>query len=487
MNESRIDSTGLDRQYDVPSLKKLIAMSFGGILWFMIFTAQARIQLYGLLVLQLDILLVTLYILIFTAVDIINDPIEARISDKHTKFTRKYGKRWILIVIGDLGMVIFLILMFLPWELKPGGGLADPNMTVIALIWIALTISLFDCFQTFTEMNEWATKNDLFRDQETRRRMVLMDAFGANLIGLLLAILMIPLLLSYFNAFDAQGKVANPNAFFYMALVVSVIFLLGLPLKMYGFWEPKEMRMFRAELDEKIERPPFFQVVKRALSDKNWVAFMITSLQFAILNRVWIVGVDLWVIHGLGEDISVTIIPQLFIILGMFIFGVLAYWILKRKGTKNTFLIGIGMSTISFTLAMFSPNIWIFAILVFIAGGGVGIQNASRSVFRLQALDDSILRHGTREEAQYGSVNGVIRSFSTAIQIVILLGITIVFGYDPILGTSNTDQAKFGLLFQITGALAILCLITGIIFWKLFDISPEKAIENKEKLLELGR
>ena len=257
MNESRIEATGLDRQYEIPPLKKLIGIGFGGIIWFMIFVAQSRIQIYGLVVLQLDILLVTLYVLIFTVVDIINDPIVARISDKHTRFTRKLGKRWILIIIGDLGMVVFLILMFLPWELKPGGGLADPSMTVIALIWIALTISLFDCFQTFGEMNEWALRNDLFRDQETRRRAVLIDAFGANLIGLFLGILMIPLLLSYFNAFDAQGKVANPNAFFYMALVVSVIFLLGLPLKMYGFWEPKEMRTFRADLDEKIVRPPF--------------------------------------------------------------------------------------------------------------------------------------------------------------------------------------------------------------------------------------
>jgi len=145
------------------------------------------------------------------------------------------------------------------------------------------------------------------------------------------------------------------------------------------------------------------------------------------------------------------------------------------------------MSVIFFFLAMFSPNIWIFALLAFIAGGGVGIQNAARSVFRLQALDDWILRHGTREEAQYNSVNGVIRSFSTAIQIVILLGITVVFGYNPTLGTNNTDQAKFGLMFQITGVLAILCLITGILFWKLFDITPEKAKANKEKLLELGR
>ena len=487
MNDSELEPTGIDRQYAAPSLKKLAAMSVGMIIWFMIFTAMSRIQLYALVVLQLDILLVTLFILIFTILDIVNDPIEARISDKTTRFTRRFGKRWMLIFIGDVGMVIFLILMYLPWELKPGGGLADPNMTIWAVIWIAFTLCMFDVFTTFQEMNEWATKNDLFRDQETRRRMTLLEAFGANLIGLFLAILMIPLLLSYFNAFDAQGKVANPNAFFYMALIVALIYMIGLPFKMKGYWEPKEMRIFRAELDEKIERPPFLQVVKRAISDKNWLAFMITSLEWAILNRVWIVGIDLWVIHGLGEDISVTIFPQLGIIFGMFLFGVLAYWILKRKGSKKTFLLGILISTIAFFLAMFSPNILIFSLFAFIAGGGIGIQNAARSVFRLQALDDSILKHGTRDEAQYNSVNGVIRSLSTGIQIVILLGITIVFGYDPTIGTSNTDIAKFGLLFQITGILSILCLVTGIIFWRLYDITPEKAKANKERLLELGR
>ena len=487
MNESRIEATGLDRQYEVPSLKKLVAISVGGIIWFMLFTAMSRIQLYGLVVLQLDILLVTLFILIFTIVDIVNDPIEARISDKTTRFTRRYGKRWILILIGDVGMVIFLILMFIPWELKPGGGLADPSMTVFAVIWIALTISMFDVFTTFQEMNEWATRNDLFRDQETRRRVALIEAFGQNLIGLILAIMMIPLLLSYFNAFDAEGKVANPNAFFYMALIVALIYMIGLPLKMYGYWEPKEMRTFRADFDEKVERPPFLQVLKRALLDKNWVAFMITSLEWAILNRVWIVGIDLWIIHGLGADIAVSIIPQLGIILGMFIFGIVAYKILKKKGSKKTFLIGIGISCVFFFLAMFTTNIWMFSLCAFIAGGGVGIQNAARSVFRLQALDDSILKHGTREEAQYNSVNGVIRSLSTGIQVIILLLITIAFGYDPTLGTGNTDFAKFGLLFQITGVLSILCLVTGIIFWKLFDITPEKAESIKEKLLELGR
>ena len=144
---------------------------------------------------------------------------------------------------------------------------------------------------------------------------------------------------------------------------------------------------------------------------------------------------------------------------------------MKRKGSKHTFLIGITVSTIFFFLAIFSLNIWIFSLCAFVAGGGVGIQNAARSVFRLEALDDSILKHGTCKETQYNSVGGVIRSFSTGIQVIILLLITITFSYDPTLCTKNNDLAKFALLFQITGVLSILCLITGIIFWKLFDIN----------------
>lgn len=111
MNDSELEPTGIDRGYNAPPLKKLAAISVGGIIWFMIFTAQARIQLYGLVVLQLDILLVTFFIMIFTIVDIVNDPIVARFSDKHTRFTRRFGKRWLIILIGDLGMVVLLILM----------------------------------------------------------------------------------------------------------------------------------------------------------------------------------------------------------------------------------------------------------------------------------------------------------------------------------------------------------------------------------------
>ncbi len=488
MNEIKLEATGIDRKYKPPSFKKMLAMSAGGMIWFMIFTAQARIQLYGLKVLGLDIGLITLFMLIFTIVDIVNDPIEGRFSDKTTRFTRRFGKRWTLILIGDIGMVIFLILQFVPWEVEPGIGLKDPNMIIPVLIWISLTISLFDCSQTLGEMNNGALANDLFRDQESRRRKTLLDTIMANFLGMILGFLMIPILLSTFNAFDAEtGLVANPNAFLYMALVVAVIFLLMLPIKFYGLWEPKEMRAFRADLDEQIERPPFLQEVKRAFTDKNWVAFMVIDLEWAITNRVFTVGMDLYVIDALGVDIGLVIIPQLALILGMSLFGAIAYIVMKKKGTKTTYLLGFVIKFAGFLLAGSSTNIYMYSAFVFVAGSGVGLQLGSMSVFKLQAMDDSILKHGTREEAQYFSVNGVVRSTSNAIQPFLLLLIVFAFGYDPALGTANTPTAKFGLLFQITILLAIISLIAAIAFWKLANITPDKAAVNKEKLLELGR
>lgn len=488
MNEKKLEATGIDRKYNPMSFKKMLALSSGGIIWYMIFTAQARIQLYGLKVLGLDVGLVTLFMMIFTIVDIVNDPIEGRLSDKTKRFTKRFGKRWALILIGNLGMVVFFILQFIPWGIEPGVGLKDQNMVIPVLIWICLTISFFDCFQTLAEMNDNAVANDLFRDQESRRRKILLDTLMGSFVGLLLGFLMIPILLSSFNAFDTEtGLAADPNAFLYMALVVSLIFLLVLPIKLYGLWEPKEMRMFRADLDEKIERPPFLQVVKRALTDKNWLAYIIIDLEWAITNRVFTVGMDLYVIDGLGVDIGLVIIPQLALIIGMTLFGSLAYLILKKKGSKTTFLVGFVVKFSAFLIAGISTNIYTYSLFVFLAGSGVGLQLSAMGVFKLQAIDDSILKHGTREEAQYGSITGVVRSSSNIIQPLILLLIVFAFGYDPNLGTANTPLAKFGLLFQITIILSILSLLSAIAFWKLSDITKQKAEDTKIKLLELGR
>lgn len=483
---SELKPTGLDRKYEPPALKRIIAISLSNLFWIVIFTAQARFQIFAVKVLGLDPFVIALFIAIFVVWDIANDPLIGRLSDKTTRFTKKYGKRLPLIMLGNIGMMIFLILQFIPWPLKEGGGLADESLIIPAVIWITLAICLFDLFQTFREMNLEASLTDLMRDQESRRRITLFDAFTINLIGMILGLLMIPLLLSTFKAFDATGRADNPNAFFIMGVVVALIYAIGLPLAAYGLREPKEMKEFRAEFDKIIERPPFKEVAKRAFLDKNWLAFMIIDLQWALINRTFIVGLDYYVVDALGVDIGLAIIPQIAVVLGLVIFGVVSYFTMKRWGTRKTSLWGLAITTIGFLLSALSTNILSLTLFYFIGAAGIGLQVNARSVVLKQALDDSVLKHGTREEAQYNSINGMLRSTNLAIQALAFAIIWAIFGYDPLLGTGNTDLAKFGLLFTISIFCGIISLLAGIAFWKLFDITKEKEEEIKEKLLKLG-
>jgi len=488
MSKKEIESTGIDRNYTPPTLKKLIAMSAGLLVWNMMYTAQSRIQIYGQKVLGLDPFTIAFILMFFTIIDIVNDPILARFSDKTTFFTKKYGKRIALIVIGNFGMIIFLILSFIPWELNPGGGLANPEQTILVVIWICFMITFWDCAQTFREVNNHALLPDLLRDQKSRTKMSLIDTIFGGFIGIALGLIMIPLILSAFNAFDDTGLVDNPNAFFMMAIIVSVIFLIAIPIEIWGKWEPKEMREFRAKFDEKIKNPPFFKVIKNAFSDRNWAAFMVSSLQWALIAKITTVGTDYYVIDGLGLNIGASMIPQLALVIGMTIFGIIGYPLLRKFGSKKVFMIGILISILGFFLMIFSTSLMTYAFFVFIAAGGVGFQNATRTVMRQQAIDSSILKHGTRDEAQYNAVNGIVRSTSITIQAFIFAIITVIFGYDATLGyAGNTELARFGLLFHLSIVQMVITIIAGILIWKLFIITKPGAVENKEKLLELGR
>ncbi len=488
MNEmNEIKPTGLDRKYEPPALKKILAISVSNLFWIVIFTAQARFQIYGTKVLGLDPFLISLFIAIFVIWDILNDPLIGRLSDKTKRFTRRFGKRLPLIILGNLGMMIFVVLQFMPWPLNPGGGLADPSLIIPAVIWLTLMICVFDFFQTFREMNLESSLIDLMRDQESRRRITLFDAFTINLIGMVLGLLLIPLLLSTFHAFDATGRADNPDAFFMMGIAVALIYAIGLPFAIYGLREPKEMKEFRAQFDDIVKRPPFIQVLKRAFTDKNWLAFMIIDLQWAIINRTFIVGLDYYVVDALGVDIGFAIIPQVAVVLGLVLFGVVSYFSMKKWGTRKTTLWGLAITALGFFLSIFSTDIVSLTLFYFIGAAGIGLQVNARSVVLKQAIDDSVLKHGTREEGQYTSINGMLRSTNLAIQALAFAIIWAIFGYDPLLGTANTDTAKFGLLFTISIFLGFIAVLAGLAFWKLFDITKDKEDVLKENLLKIGR
>ena len=481
MSESEIKDTGLERGYTPPPLKKIIALAAGGMFAQVMFTAAFRIQLYALKVLGLTALLVALFMAIFTIADILNEYFIGHFSDRATRFTKRWGKRFIFIIGGAIGTALALILIFLPiWETKPEGGLVHPEQTLIVIIWLAISVSIWDTIQTAEELNSKALTPDLIRDQKSRSRLQLAASIIGN-IGLILGIILIPLSISVF------GGVTNPNAYFMMAIIIAVLYIAILPVRAYGIWEPKELREFRHEFDLiKKEKAPFWDAGKRALKSRNWMAFVITYLEWGLIMRMIVLGYDLYVIDVLGLDIAYTALPQVAALIGSFIFGIISYKLLRKYGAKKTFMIGIYITGIGFFLMIFTIDIWTLTIFSFIFGMGMGAQVVARGLMAVQAIDYDTLKYGKREEAQYYAINQGFSATSKTTSALFLAAIVAIFLYDPLKGTENTELAKFGLLLYIAVIPLIITIVSGIIVWKLFDISKEKAVENKEKLLKLG-
>ena len=271
MSESEIESTGLDRGYTPPPTKKIIALAAGATFTQAMFLAAFRIQLFALKVLGLTALIVALFMAIFSLVDILNEYLIGHFSDRTTKFTKRWGKRFIFIIAGTIGTALALILVFLPiWETKPGGGLVDPGQTLLVIIWLCIAVSIWDTIQTLEELNSRAVIPDLIRDNKSRARLQLAGTiFGT--IGLVIGIILIPLSISIF------GGETNPNAFFMMAVIMASLYIAILPIRAYGIKEPQEMRDFRHEFDIiKKEEAPLWDAGKRALKSRNWMAYVET-------------------------------------------------------------------------------------------------------------------------------------------------------------------------------------------------------------------
>lgn len=481
MTESEIEATGLERDYTPPSTKKIVALAAGGMFTQVMFLAAFRIQLYALKVLGLTALLVAAFMAIFTAIDIINEYLVGHYSDKATRFTKKWGKRFIFIIGGAIGTALTLILVFLPiWEIKPGGGLADPGQTLIVIIWLCIAVSIWDTIQTLEELNSRSLIPDLIRDQKSRARLQLTGTIVGT-IGLVIGIILIPLSISMF------GGETNPYAFFMMAVIIAILYLIILPLRAYGIWEPQEMREFRHEFDLiKKEKTPLWGAGKRALKSKSWMAFVVAYFQYGLVVRSLTLGYDLYVVDVLGLDIALASLPLLGLVIGSFIFGIISYKLLRLYGAKNTFLIGIVISSIGFFLMIFSIDILTLTLFSFIVGLGIGAQVTARGLMSAQAIDKNTLKYGKREEGQYYAINQIFSATTKTWSAVIFAIIVAIFLYDPLKGTQNTDFAKFGLLVYLSIVPLIVTIISGFLVWKLFDITKEVAIENKEKLITLG-
>ncbi len=457
-------------KYERLSNKKMVAFALNLAILNAFWGMRNWLQLYAAKALGIPILYILLIFGIYVIWDAFNDPLTGNLLDRSSKFTSKYGKRFPFIVIGLIGALLCLLLLYLPVT----------DDTLLAMIWILIILIIYDAFQTLYELSFGGLAVDRIRTQGQRVKLGTYAYILYGITAIIFAVIT-PMVLGMY------GGVTNPWAFFMANLVTIIaISIISIP-HILSAREPEEMKELRITLNEegKSSSPPK-EFLKRAFKDRNWMVLIITYDIFVVLTACVTIGTAFYVLDVLGLPIEVTAFTGLTFFLTSFAAVPIWMKIAKRIGSRKTFFYSLLITVISTACFIFASNLGLLVIIfIFFAIGVSGAHVPLNAIFS-EAIDNATLKSGIREESSY---LGILRFFSaTALffQILIFAIVGTITGYNPLLGTDNSNFAKSGLLLQMSLIPAAILFISMLIFLKFYTITKEEAIETKNKLIAMN-
>jgi GPH family glycoside/pentoside/hexuronide:cation symporter len=449
---------------DAITTKRMFFFSFQGIISGFLFGMWGQIQYFAAAVLLIPTTIIPLIYLVYSIVDAINDPIIGYLADKSKRFTSKFGKRFLWIMIGVGIGPILLVFNFIQ---------ISTSITT-SVIWLIIMMGVYETFMTSFEINHNALFPDLFREANHRRKLTIIGAALGGVITILAGGL-IPSLIDSVDYFTT------------VIIIVIIAYICVIPYS-FGIREPPEMRSFRAELD-KNERgtSTVREVIKRVFKDKNWMAITIAVFCWSVAGACWIYGLNFYITHNLGLEIGSTSIPLMMVYLVSILVAPLWTWIAKKIGVRKAYILGMLCVIITDFAFILVRNINDVIILFTFAGIGYGATfGVITRLLQAQGIDNAAVTSGKREEGSYAGILRIFTAFSYFLQTIIFAIVSGITGYDASLGTGNTDFAKFGLQFQMSIIPMIILLIGTIVFIFMYKISKEDAIANKIKLEEMN-
>ncbi len=483
MSESFGDKAGERLEVPSRSSKKMVLFQLHIIIGGILYAMWNRIQFFAVSLLLIPQFTIVLIYLVYSIVDGSNDPIIGYLNDRSKRFTKQYGKRFPWIMFGTVAAPIFLVLCFIPViaiHVDSRGNVTNPEAVTFAALWLILLMCVYESFRTLAEVNTNALIPDMYRGDEQRRKLGYIGQIIGIVSSLLSAILIPLLLVSY-------GGVTSIQAYILTAITIIIIsYMLMIPFG-FGAREPADMKIFRAELDEAGKSTsPVREVVIRVLKDRNWMAFTMAVFFWAIAGMCLVAGLDFFVVHYLGLDYSAIILPSLMAIAGGVVSIPIFVKLIRKFGAKKAYLTSLLMFAIFYFAFFFVEDIIGLTIIFFFVGIASGGQGITYIVVSSEAIDNSVLLSGKREEGTYNGILRIFTGFSYVFQALIFAIVSANSGYIPARGKNQTELARFGLKLQMSLIPLIIIMIGIIIFMYFYKITKDIALVNRRKLLERG-
>jgi glycoside/pentoside/hexuronide:cation symporter, GPH family len=423
--------------------------------------------------------------LVFAAWNAVNDPLAGYLMEKIRMpwQKRRNMHRFPWILIGGIPFIVcYLVIFLVPLSWHP------PNDTGKIFAWYVGSLLLFDTFFTIYDINAVSLFPVKFRTPQERRSV---QGWG-TLLGILGLVL----------AFVITGMIVNqnhPESYRQGALVSFgggfLLFALLLP----GVYENKRLRAEYARNQSLAgeANQPFLTVARKVLA--NRVVRVKYLFFFGYQSAVALVNASaLYVITYILDDPENRSLP---LIMGSMLVGALIstpLWvkISQRVNDNRKMSIAAGLLMFaSFIPMVFAVTQWQWMATLALFGVSLGGQWFMDPPTMGDVLDDAAVRTGKREQSIYYGFQTFITRFGEALKAATIalahIASGFVEGHPTLAGqqAANPDGWRLMILgIRVHTAIvpALLVLVMTIVFWRRYDLTPEKAAENRRKLEEMG-
>ena len=410
-----------------------------------------------------------LALVIYAVYDAFNDPIVGYISDRPYKFTKKWGRRFPFMLFSYIPMLIMFLLIF-----SPPVTSAQGNQWII-FGWLILTTCLFDTFESFFTINFFGLFPDKFRDGSER---ITASALGVYIgfIGILFSFILPPMIIIF-------GQI---DTYILMAWITVIMSVCGWVLTLPGLRDDKETLDHFIEHYDDTKRDSFFSAFSDALRQKNYRTLLIMYLFYQCLTITMIASLWYTVRFVLKASPGTLVIIVLLLMVGGLIS--VPFWSKyseKTGDSKKTMIIsGFIMVITAGMLTFIGASVIGYYVLLFIFGLGLGGFWVMLNPTFSDVIDESVIITEKRREGMYGGFRFFMSNVAKVILAIILATVHELTGFQE-RGESQSATAIFGIQLHQGLIPAVLLAIGLLIFWKFYDITPDKSKMIKEKLIEL--
>ncbi len=445
----------------------ITSFQFGNLVGLMMSQMYSQQLTYFYLgVIGMDITFYLIAMIIYMVFNMFNDPLLGYFCDKSTRFTEKWGKRFPFIVMSiPWGFIV--IFLYMPPSIDEVGQFG-------IFLWFLIFMCIYDTIFSLFDINRTGLFPDKFRHNQDRKWGGMITTI-LETIGILLGVL-IPVLTVEFYGHDVGWRL--------QAIIISLVAFVFMILMIPGVREDQEMRQRRSRVD-KILTEPFFKGLKSALKDKHFLGYMTlfvayTSTMGLVMASIPFLVQDILQLSKIGE------LVVLCYIFAAIIGAPFWYKVSFKLGIKKVTLIGailLACMGIPFLFIPVGPEGLIFVVIVFTIAGFVdsAIITMTMPLFS-SVIDNATIETGKRREGLYKGVWLFFSRIGLAIRAVVFWIVQITFGYH----SGSTDPYELmGLRFQLSVFPMIISGFGILVFWSLYQITPEQLELNIEKLKEL--